>query len=79
VRFTILSDEGERLGSVSFEDGRLNTDDLGNEEIVHRITEHYRELRSDGGYDSDERLVRATLERTSTDTGVRFVRDPADD
>jgi hypothetical protein len=79
VRFTILSDEGERLGTVSFDDGRFDTDDLPNPEIAERIVEHYRDLRSNGGYDSDERLVRATLERVNADTGVRFVRDPADD
>jgi len=79
VRFTILSDEGERLGSVSFGGGRFDTEDLPNEEVATRIGEHYRDLRNAGDYDTDERLVRATLERASADTGVRFVRDPGDE
>jgi hypothetical protein len=78
MRFTILSDEGERLGSVSFAEGRFETDDLYAEDIAERIQERYRELRSAGGYDDPERLVRATLERASADTGARFVRDPDD-
>jgi hypothetical protein len=78
MRFTILSDEGERLGSVSFGEGRFETDDPLAEDIAGRIQERYRELRSAGGYDDVERLVRATLERVSADTGARFVRDPDD-
>jgi hypothetical protein len=78
VRFTVLSDEGEQLGTIGFEGGRFDTEALSNEEIVGRLEERYRELRSAGGYDDAERLVRATLERVSADTGARFVRDPDD-
>jgi hypothetical protein len=78
VRFTVLSDEGERIGGVSFEDDRFGMDDLPNPALAERIEEHFRELRSAGGYDDVEKLVRATLERVSADTGVRFVRDPVD-
>jgi hypothetical protein len=78
VRFTILSDEGERLGAVSFEQGRFETEDPLAENFATRIRERYRELRSAGDYDDPERLVRATLERVSADTGARFVRDPDD-
>ena len=52
MRFTVLSDEGDRLGVVAFEGGRFVT---------------------------EARLVRATLERVSADTAMRFVRDPDDD
>jgi regulator of protease activity HflC (stomatin/prohibitin superfamily) len=78
MRFTILSDEGERLGSVFVEEGRVETDDLLAEGVAQRIQERYRELRQAGGYEDAERLVRATLERVSADTGVRFVREPED-
>lgn len=76
MRFTVLSDDGERLGTVSFEDGRFDTDDVRNEAVVDRIAERFVELRSAGGYDDVERLIRATLERVSADTGARFVREP---
>ncbi|MGZ4110458.1 MAG: hypothetical protein ACXVQU_08490 [Actinomycetota bacterium] len=78
MRFTILSDEGERLGSVSFEGGRFETEDLLAGGVAERIEERYRELRQAGGYDDGEKLIRATLERVSADTGARFVRDPED-
>lgn len=78
VRFTVLSDDGERLGAVSFEDGRFDAGDLPNEAVADRIVERFAELRSSGDYDDLERLIRATLERVSTDTGARFVREPGD-
>lgn len=78
MRFTVLSDEGERLGSVAFEDGRFDADDLPNEAIGDRLLERFAELRSTGDYDDLERLIRATLERVSTEMGVRFVREPVD-
>jgi hypothetical protein len=78
MRFTILSDEGERIGSVSFEGGRFETDDVLAGGVAERIEERYRELRQAGGYDDGEKLIRATLERVSADTGVRFVREPED-
>jgi hypothetical protein len=78
MRFTIRSDEGEPLGVVSFTQGRFETDDPLAEELAARIQERYRELRSAGDYDDVERLVRATLERVSADTGARFVREPDD-
>jgi len=76
MRFTVLSDEGERIGAIAFEAGRLDADDLPNTALAEVLEERYRELRTEGGYDDRDRLVRATLERVSADTGMRFVRDP---
>jgi hypothetical protein len=78
MRFTVLSDEGERLGSVGFDSRGVDVDDLPYAPIAERIQERYRELRSDAGYGDAEHLVRATLERVSADTGFRFVRDAAE-
>lgn len=76
MRFTVLSDEGDRLGAVAFEGGRFDVEDLPNEAVGGRLQEHFRELRSAGGNDDLEHLVRATLERVSAETGFRFVREP---
>ncbi len=78
MRFIVMTDEGERLGSVSFGSDGVDLDDLPYEPVAERIAERYRELRADGGYDDPERLVRATLERVSADTGFRFVRDASE-
>jgi hypothetical protein len=78
MRFIVMSDEGERLGSVAFGADGVDADELPYEPVATRIEERYRELRADGGYDDSERLVRATLERVSADTGFRFVRDASE-
>jgi hypothetical protein len=78
VRFTVLNDEGEWSGTVSFERGAFETEDVLNEALRDRLAERFEELRSTGDYDDLERLIRATLEGVSSDTGVRFVRDPDD-
>jgi hypothetical protein len=74
----VLSDEGERLGAVSFDRGRFGVEDLRDEAVAERIAERFAELRSGGGYEDVDRLIRATLERVSAETGVRFVREPSD-
>jgi hypothetical protein len=79
VRFIVISDEGDRLGSVSFEGERADVDDLPDEALGMHIGERLRELHATGGYPEPEKLIHATLERVSADAGVRFVRDPADE
>jgi hypothetical protein len=79
VRFTVLSDEGDRLGNVVFEGGRFVIDGLAEESIGARLAERLNEMRAAGVYDEEARLVRATLERVSADTALRFVRDPDDE
>lgn len=78
MRFTVLSDEGRRLGTVSFENGRFVADDFLYEAVVERTNERFSELRSTGDFDDLERLIRATLEGVSAETAIRFVRDPDD-
>jgi hypothetical protein len=78
VRFNVLSDDGDRLGTISFDAGRFDVDGLSDATVAERLDQRLRELRASGGYDDIERLIRATLERVSADTGARFVRDPDD-
>jgi hypothetical protein len=78
VRFNVLSDEGDRLGSIFFEDGRFDVDRLSDDAVRERLDERFRELRAGGAYDDVETLIRSTIERVSADTGARFVRDPDD-
>jgi hypothetical protein len=78
LRFNVLSDEGDRLGIISFEADRFDVDGLRDEIVAERLDHRFRELRAGGGYDDIERLIRATLERVSADTGARFVREPDD-
>jgi hypothetical protein len=73
VGFTVLSDEGA-VGVVSFEDGRFDAPPQQGARRGDR-----RALRRAAGarrLDDLERLIRATLERVSADTGVWFVREP---